>query len=144
MRVDVVIWNPDFPGAETQFATVLGLHKANRSTLGPMPDTAFRERAKHSGLLLGRRDGVTVAYLLYDIPRHNLIKLVHLCVGEDARGSGIAKLLVEQAISLHPSRSMLTATCRTDYGIDGFWQSLGMHAASERKGRALSGSILTN
>ena len=39
---------------------------------------------------------------------------------------------------------MLTATCRTDYGIDGFWQSLGMHAASERKGRALSGSILTN
>ncbi|UWF78420.1 GNAT family N-acetyltransferase [Microbacterium neungamense] len=95
-----------------------------------MPDAAFRDRAKHAGLLLGRRDGTIVAYLLYDIPRHNLIKLVHLCVGADARGSGIAKSLVEEAISLHPSRSFLTAACRADYGIDGFWQSLGMHAAA--------------
>lgn len=144
MSVDVVIWDPTRSDAEEQFAAVLALHKANRATLGPMPDTAFRDRAKHSGLLLGCRDGATVAYLLYGIPRHNLVKLIHLCVDSNARGSGIAKSLVEQAISLHPSRSMLTATCRTDYGIDGFWQSLGLHAASERKGRALSGSILTN
>lgn len=144
MSVDTVVWDPNGSDAETQFAVVLGLHKANRATLGPMPDAAFRDRAKHSGLLLGRRDGAIVAYLLYDIPRHNLIKLVHLCVGADARGSGIAKSLVEQAISLHPSRSFLTAACRADYGIDGFWQSLGMHAASERNGRALNGSTLTN
>ncbi len=109
-----------------------------------MPDTAFRERARHKGLLLGRRDGVIVAYALYDIPRHNLIKLVHLCVGADARGSGIAKALVDEAIRLHPRRSLLAAACRTDYGIDGFWQSLGMYAASQRSGRALNGSTLTN
>lgn len=109
-----------------------------------MPDTAFRDRAKHQGLLLGKLDGAIVGYVLYDVPRHNLIKLVHVCVGQSARGSGLAREMVEMAVGLHPRRSLLTASCRTDYGIDGFWRSLGMHVASERAGRALNGSTLIN
>lgn len=144
MSAAIAVWDPESATADDQFAAVLALHKANRATLGPMPDTAFRDRAKHKGLLLGLQDDQLVAYALYDIPRHNLIKLVHLCVGEDARGSGVARALVDEAIRLNPRRSMITAACRTDYGIDGFWRSLGMHAASERPGRALNGSTLTN
>ncbi|MBT2495819.1 PIN domain-containing protein [Microbacterium sp. ISL-59] len=130
--------------ADAALQGVLALHKANRATLGPMPDAAFRDRAKHKGLLIGRRDDQVVAYVLYDIPRHNLIKLVHLCVRADARGAGWARTLVDAAVGLHPGRSLIAATCRTDYEIDDFWRSLGMHAASERPGRALNGSILTN
>jgi predicted GNAT family acetyltransferase len=109
-----------------------------------MPDTAFRDRAKHRGLLLGLIDDVVVGYVLYDIPRSHLIKLVHVCVGDVARGTGLARKMVDTAIELHPRRSSIAASCRTDYGIDGFWQSLGMHVASERAGRALSGSTLMN
>ncbi len=140
----VVVWNPDSAESFEHFSSVLNLHKSNRSTLGPMPDTAFKDRAKHKGLLLGMRDSQVVAYVLYDIPRHNLIKLVHLCVDTSARGSGAARALVDAVIRLHPRRSMISAACRTDYGIDDFWRSLGMHAASEKPGRALNGSTLTN
>lgn len=144
MSFRVVVWDPDSLEGIEQFSSVLDLHKANRSTLGPMPDKAFKDRAKHKGLLLGVQDGQVVAYALYDIPRHNLIKLVHLCVGTSARNSGAARKLFDEAVRLHPRRSMITAACRTDYGIDDFWRSLGMHAASEKPGRALNGSTLTN
>ena len=144
MRVHVVAWDPESADAEDQLNAVLTIHKANRARLGPMPDTAFRDRAKHRGLLLGLADETIAGYVLYDIPRSNLIKLVHVCVGEAARGTGLAREMVDTAIELNPRRSLITASCRIDYGIDGFWQSLGMRVASERAGRALSGSILMN
>jgi hypothetical protein len=144
MSVNVTVWDPTSPKSEVELATVLALHKANKATLGPMPDTAFRERARHHGLLLGTRQGQVAAYMLYDIPRHNLIKIVHLCVSDSARGSGFARALTDAAIGLNPRRSMITAACRTDYGIDDFWRSLGMYVASEKPGRALSGSMLAN
>lgn len=144
LSINVVAWDPATVDAEVQFNSVLAIHKANRTRLGPMPDAAFRDRARHKGLLLGLVDEEIRGYVLYDIPRNNLIKLVHVCVSDTARGTGLARILVDTAIALHPRRSLITAACRTDYGIDGFWQSLGMHAASERPGRALSGSTLTN
>lgn len=144
LSVNVVVWDPESADAEVQLGTILTIHKAARARLGPMPDMAFRDRAKHRGLLLGLVHEKVVGYVLYDIPRSNLIKLVHVCVGEAARGTGLAREMVDTAIQLHPRRSLITASCRSDYGIDGFWQSLGMHVASERPGRALSGSILMN
>lgn len=144
MNGDIVVWDPEDPAADVLLDGVLALHKANRSTLGPMPDDGFRDRARHGGLLIASTSGRVVAYALYDIPRHNLIKLVHLCVSRDVRGAGWARALVDAAIRRHPGRSFVTAACRTDYGMDGFWRALGMHATSEKPGRALNGSILTN
>ncbi|MBU6512737.1 MAG: hypothetical protein KGR99_10565 [Betaproteobacteria bacterium] len=140
----VIVWDPESPDAAAQFEAVLTLHKVNRARLGPMPDAAFRDRAKHRGLLLGVKDDTITGYILYDVPRSNLIKLVHVCVGETARGTGLARDMVDTAIRLHPRRSLITASCRTDYGVDGFWRALGMHVASERAGRALTGSVLMN
>lgn len=144
MTTAVAVWNPGSAGADEQFESVLRIHKAHKASLGPMPDAAFRDRARHQGLLLGYVNDDLRGYVLYDIPRHNLIKLIHVCVESSSRGSGLARTMVNAAISLHPQRSLITAACRSDYGIDGFWQSLGMHAASERPGRALSGSLLVN
>lgn len=144
MGVGVVAWDRDAVDAEAQLNSVLAIHKANRARLGPMPDAAFRDRERHKGLLLGLVDELIEGYVLYDIPRSNLIKLVHVCVSDTARSTGLAHAMVDAAIAMHPRRSLVTAACRTDYGIDGFWQSLGMHAASERPGRALSGSTLIN
>ncbi len=142
MDARVIAWDAEASAATDQFDGVLALHKSNRSTLGPMPDAAFRDRARHKGLLIGVDSNDIVAYALYDIPRHNVIKLVHVCVSESARGTGIARALVDEAIRLHPNRSIISAACRIDYSLDGFWRSLGMHIASEKPGRALSGSTL--
>ncbi|WP_172405838.1 PIN domain-containing protein [Clavibacter michiganensis] len=144
MKMNVVVWKADLPDAQVQFDAVLAIHKANRARLGPMPDTGFRDRAKHGGLLVGVIDDAIAGYVLYDVPRSNLIKLVHVCVGNQARGTGLARVMVNTAITRHPRRTFITASCRTDYGIDGFWQSLGMYVASERAGRALTGSVLMN
>lgn len=144
MTVNVVVWDPASLEAESQLQAILALHKRNRARLGPMPDTGFRDRAKHNGLLIGFVDDAITGYVLYDVPRSNLIKLVHVCVSEAARGCGLAREMIGTAVRLHPRRSLITASCRTDYGVDGFWRSLGMHVASERAGRALGGSILMN
>ena len=144
MNGDVVSWGPEHPSADHLLAGVLALHKANRAKLGPMPDDGFRDRARHDGLLIASQAMRVVAYVLYDIPRHNLIKLVHVCVDSDVRGAGWARTLVEAAVERHPGRSFVTAACRIDYQMDGFWRALGMHATSEKPGRALNGSILTN
>jgi hypothetical protein len=45
--VSVVAWDPDSASADIQLNAVLTIHKANRARLGPMPDMAFRDRAKH-------------------------------------------------------------------------------------------------
>lgn len=144
MNGDVVAWGPEHPSADHLLGGVLALHKANRATLGPMPDDGFRDRARHGGLLIASQAGQVVAYALYDIPRYNLIKLVHVCVNREVRGEGWARTLVDAAVERHPGRSFVTAACRIDYQMDGFWRALGMHATSEKPGRALNGSILTN
>lgn len=144
MNGDIVVWDPEHPSAEHLLGGVLTLHKANRATLGPMPDEGFRDRARHAGLLIACQAGQVVAYALYDIPRYNLIKLVHLCVSREVRGAGWARTLVDAAVHRNPGRSFVTAACRIDYQMDGFWRALGMHATSEKPGRALNGSILTN
>ena len=142
MNERVLAWDPHAVDAEAQLLAVLALHRANRSRLGPMPDSAFRQRSRHGGLLLTEVDGQVVGYVLYDLPRSAIIKLVHVCVSASGRRAGLARAMVEFAVAANPRRSQITAACRADYGVDGLWQALGMHVASTRAGRAFGGSVL--
>ena len=137
MTIDITIWDPTDTDANKQLEDVLTLHKANKATLGALPDQAFKDRARHRGLLIGYQDSEPIAYLLYDTPGLLTIKLVHLCVESSQRGNNIPRRLVSKAISLHPHRAYLKATCRDSYGLDHFWRSLGMSAVSEATGRGL-------
>lgn len=136
-------WDPHADAADTEYERVLQLHRENRSTLGHLPYAAFEEAGRRGQIIVGSVDGEIRGYVLYSTPRHQTLKLVHVCVDAQVRGRGVAKLMVDVAAARNPERSMITAHCRVDYGIDGFWRSLDMVPARERPGRAASGSTLT-
>ena len=135
-------WDPAGPSANIEFARVIELHRAGKSTLGHLPFAAFEEAGKRRRLVLGFIDGEVQGYIFYSTPRHHTLKLVHVCVSAELRNSGLAKSMVEFAIAENPERSMITAHCRSDYGIDGFWRALDMTPSAERPGRANAGSTL--
>jgi len=121
---------------------VFALAKKHSNTLGFLPNAAFTDRARRGGLLLAWLDGVVVGYCLFDIHRAGHIKLVHVCVDEAARGSGLGKDLIDEAVKLNPHSNGVLADCRRDYQMDRFWRSVGMDPKGERPGRARGGSTL--
>jgi predicted GNAT family acetyltransferase len=141
--IDVRHWDPEDVGATVEFERVIELHRQSKATLGPLPFAAFEEAGRRRRLILGAVDGQIGGYVLYGTPRHHTVKLVHVTVDRALRKSGLAKAMVEFAIESHPDRSTITAHCRADYGVDGFWRSLDMTPSSERAGRARAGSTLT-
>lgn len=132
----------DTPNFET-WRSVLRLAKANAATLGFLPDSAFADRVRKGTLIVAELDGEVVGYCLYDLPRAGHIKLVHVCIGEAARGYGAGTAMVDAAISVNPNAIGVLAYCRDDYpGIDRFWAACGMAPRGERPGRAAAGSTL--
>jgi len=134
-------WSYERDNADAEMAEVLALNKSNKKTLGFMPDEAFSQRAGHGGLVLAIEGGTVVGYALYDLPR-TYVKLIHVCVADSQRRTGLAKQIVEHIIETNSTRSGILAACRADYGIDEFWKSLAMTTRSERLGRSVKGSVL--
>lgn len=130
---------PDTP----LFQHVLDLHKRNKKTLGFLPKQGFEERAA-SGTLIGvvASDDSLRGYALFDLPRAE-IRLVHLAVAVSARGSGVARSLVEWIRAEHPSRQGIRVSCRRDYAANEMWPKLGFAPRAERSGRGHKDSILT-
>ena len=141
--VQIFAWSADRSQADPEYSRVLELHRDHRSTLGHLPYAAFEEARSRGRLIVGSVDGTVQGYVLYSTPRQQTLKLVHVCVGEAARGTGLAKGMVDAAITANPDRALITAHCRSDYEIDGFWHSLDMAPTGERPGRAAKGSVLT-
>lgn len=122
---------------------ILRLAKTHSGTLGFLPDSAFADRLRKRTLIAARVDGEVVGYCLYDLPRAGHIKLVHVCVDDEARGLGAGKALIDGAIRRNPSAIGVLAYCRRDYeGLDRFWESAGLAPRGEKAGRAVAGSIL--
>lgn len=122
---------------------ILRLARAHSGTLGFLPDSAFADRLRKRTLIAARADGEVVGYCLYDLPRAGHIKLVHVCVADDARGLGAGKVMIDAAIRRNPTAIGVLAYCRRDYeGLDRFWESTGLAPRGEKVGRAVAGSIL--
>ncbi len=121
---------------------VFALAKKNSGTLGFLPNSAFTDRGRIGHLLIGRIDDKVVGYCLFDVHRAGHIKLVHVCVDDSARGTGLGKALIDAAIDLNPHANGVLADCRRDYEMDRFWRSVGMGPKGERAGRALRGTKL--
>ncbi|MDQ7876575.1 GNAT family N-acetyltransferase [Microbacterium sp. QXD-8] len=122
---------------------VLRLAKTHSATLGFLPDSAFADRLRKRTLIAAKADGQVIGYCLYDLPRAGHIKLVHVCVADDARGFGAGKAMIDAAIAQNPTAIGVLAYCRRDYqGLDRFWESAGLAPRGEKAGRAVAGSIL--
>ena len=137
------IWEPKSQSRDEDFQTVIQLHRESKATLGHLPFAAFEAAGNKGQLVLGLVDKEIAGYVLFSTPRQHLIRLVHVCVSDAARRSGLARAMVDRVIELNPARTMITAHCRVDYGLDDFWRSLDMAPTGRRSGRARAGSTLT-
>lgn len=135
-------WEPGAPDAESQLRLVIHLAKQHRQTLGFLPDAVFRDAGNKGQLLIALEDTVVLGYVLYRVTR-SVIRLTHVCVSGAARGRGLGRELIDQAIADNPSATGIIARCRRDYGLNRFWAEAGLSPSSEAAGRNAQGLPLT-
>ena len=130
---------PDSP----HYDQVLELGNANTRTLGLLPYSAIRDAAANGGVLGYVDDGVLHGYVLFArLIRSGRIRLTHLCVDAEHRGSGIARELVEAIVERNPNRTGIRLSCREDYEAHHRWPSLGFEKWGEKPGRSKAGDPL--
>lgn len=125
-----------------ELRSVIRLHNAAKATLGFLPDQGFTDRAERGTLLAALSEDRVVGYALFDLIRER-VKLRYLCVDESARGRGVARLLIDELKGRYADLRSIVLDCRRDYQYARMWESLGFHAAHERRGRSHAGHVLT-
>ncbi|MGW5939149.1 GNAT family N-acetyltransferase [Streptomyces celluloflavus] len=127
------------PVAGEQFGlldAVIALGDRYTKFLGLLTPPAYRKHADDGGLLAAVENEEVVGYALFGLPKRNHhVRLAHLCVAEEHRGKGIARLLVDAIRERHAHRLGIRAKCRRDYGLSGMWTGLGFVPKGESLGR---------
>lgn len=116
----------------------------NRARLGFLCAPVFEQMAHDGKIYCAVENKKVLGYVMFRYnQRTNRIILVHVCVDQQYRNTGIAKEMIELVIGNFPFARSIEASCRRDYKLDKFWKKNGFHVAGERPGRSLSGSVLT-
>lgn len=115
---------------------VIGLGDSARDTVGFLPRQAFEEYALKGHIYAATNDDNLLGYILFREQGSTLV-IVHLCVAQNERGTGVAKFLVDELFERNKYYiSGMKLSCRRDYGIEGFWRSIGFMPIGEKPGRA--------
>ncbi|MDZ4786735.1 MAG: GNAT family N-acetyltransferase [bacterium] len=128
----------------TYVEAVKKLGRANAKTLGHLPKGAFDDYAKREQILTAvDTEGNLLGYLLFANPHRKIIKIHHLCVKNECKGKGIAKLLVERLKEITTDFLDIRLVCRQDYGIDSMWERFGFTPMHEKQGKNQQGHLVT-
>lgn len=137
MQLDEI--RPDSP----QFEQVKALSRKHQSFLGQLPWEAFSDAAVSGRLIAAQSDAQVVGYCLYRVrKRDRCVSLTHVCVADDWRGRGVARLLVEEAIARNPFASFVVAKCRSDYPAAKLWPALHFARVGTSPGKGSEGTFL--
>lgn len=109
------------------------LRAANNETLGFMAMPVIRYYLKRGGGVGIRGDDGLRGYALYDV-RRLYVRLIHLCVDHQHRGSGYAERLADAVVDAAKEARVaaLKLTCRRDYArASAFWRRYGFIPLAE-------------
>jgi GNAT superfamily N-acetyltransferase/predicted nucleic acid-binding protein len=127
----------------THLDDVKSLWRHNSQTLGFFPSGAFEERARKHQILGAFEADVLVGYLLYYTTNSSCVRITHLCVSENSRGSGVARALLSKLKAATKSCRGIGLYCRRDFPAWNIWPSFGFHALKEELGQSKDGHELT-
>lgn len=121
-------------------AIVLG--NEDKRTLGFLPHQAYEQACANGTLIAAVEGGHVLGYALYSLPRQ-VVRLTHLCVSGEARGRGLARLLIDTISQRHADRFGITLKCRNDFAANAMWPRLGFKRQGQIPGRSRKGLPLT-
>ena len=123
--------------------SVEALRRRNTETLGFLPEGVLSHYLDSGGGLgVKTQDNRLVAYLLFAIHK-NHIRIVHLCVADEARGTGCARALVDQLIRVAENHDtgIVKLNCRRDYAAHFIWPKLGFVPLDEKPAKTPGKSL---
>jgi hypothetical protein len=131
-------------GSDTKtIEQLIELGNQARKTLGLLPKAVYFDAADKGFLLTVRKEGEPVAYVLFRLPRNEVV-LTHVCVEKEHRRSGLAHLLINEVSERYPARLGLRAKCRDDYpNIQDVWRGLGFDRLGPAQGRGNDQAAMT-
>jgi len=122
-------------GDSPVLSAVKALWRAHSDTLGFFPEGAFADYAARGQIAVALDDRQhCLGYLLHRVASDRAI-IVHLCVSPESRGTGVARLLVDDLSSATRHLRGIGLRCRRDYDASSFWPRLGFVAVHEQPGR---------
>lgn len=110
---------------------IVTLGTKNSRTLGHFPEGAFREYARKGNIICACNQSQLGGYVLFSVSQNkNIVRLVHLCVDESHRSTGIAKLLLDYVKDRYSIvLKGISLSCREDYKeASKFWERYGFKA----------------
>ena len=126
-------------------ADVEALRAMNNETLGFMAMSVIEGYLRRGGGVGIRGDDGLRGYALYAIHRHH-IRLIHLCVADQYRGSSYAERLTDAVVDAAKQAQvgMVKLTCRRDYAkASAFWRRYGFVPLAEAKAKTDNARLMT-
>ena len=118
----------------TDLDAVEALRERYAETLGFLAEGALSHYlASGGGLGSKTQDGRLVAYLLFAHHRRH-IRIIHLCVADDVRSTGYARILINRLIAEAKQHDVgvIKLNCRRDYPAHHMWPKLGFVPLGEK------------
>lgn len=143
------MWNPSAVTLSTRVAVpadlryVVSLMRANRESVGGMPEPAILERLERGTVLLAEINDDPVGYVLYDL-RGGVLRIPQACIQYDARRRKYGEALVSAMLARHVSGLReVTLRCAADLDANVFWRDMGFTCVGnvpggKRRGRAIN------
>jgi GNAT superfamily N-acetyltransferase len=111
--------------------------------LGFYPEGAFEESAQKGQIIAAVGPGdKLLGYVIYRLSR-GYVSVVHLCVDEPARGTGLSRRLFNELKERTGEYFGVKLRCRRDFPASDLWPKLGFRPMHESPGRSASGALLT-
>ena len=133
MKIEIIRKNDDL------IRQVVALGTKNSKTLGHFPEGAYIEHAHRGFLICAHNNGDLLGFILYSITHSkNLIRIIQLCIADNAREQGIAKSLLDSIKSkFRHSFKGIALSCRSDYkAASALWESYGFKAMNKVRSRS--------
>jgi hypothetical protein len=121
---------------------LMSLMRANRESVGGLPQPAMLERIERGTVLLAEINEDPVGYILYDY-RDERIRIPQACIQYDARRRKYGEALMRSLLSAHPDAAEVSLRCAADLEANVFWRDMGFTCTGtvpggKRRGRTIN------